>query len=296
MLPETAAGSGLLIDIKPAAARMDTKKLVFIDVDGTLTFPGTNTLPESAADAVRKAQEQGHVLFLCSGRNHAMLKPLLKHPFAGAVASAGGYIFAGDRVIFDCPMEQRDFETAMRLFHDNGVFRTIEAKDAAWCDEGMGAFLAEASGGNSEQIRWREAIEKELGIEPIRKYDGSPVYKIIFMCKNAGQIEPAQTELGGKYNFLIWDGSENGILNGELVNRRFDKGKGVRIASEALGFGLADTIRIGDSLNDLEMIETVGTSVCMENGSQVLKERSSIVCPAVDRDGLAWTFRKLGLI
>jgi len=49
-------------------------------------------------------------------------------------------------------------------------------------------------------------------------------------------------------------------------------------------------------MNDLEMIETVAHSVCMENGSDRLKESADLVCPAVDRDGLAWAFEKLELI
>ena len=48
--------------------------------------------------------------------------------------------------------------------------------------------------------------------------------------------------------------------------------------------------------NDKEMIETVGFSVCMENGSPNLKAISDMVCPAVEEDGLAWAFEKLGLI
>ena len=48
-------------------------------------------------------------------------------------------------------------------------------------------------------------------------------------------------------------------------------------------------------MNDLEMIETVGTSVCMANGSQKLMEMSDIVCPAVTEDGLAKAFKDLGL-
>lgn len=77
-------------------------KSVFLDIDGTLTSPGSNEPPESALRAVRKAQELGHKVFLCSGRNYDMLKPLLKFGFDGAVASGGGYVFAGDDVLYDC--------------------------------------------------------------------------------------------------------------------------------------------------------------------------------------------------
>ena len=44
------------------------------------------------------------------------------------------------------------------------------------------------------------------------------------------------------------------------------------------------------------MIETVGTAVCMDNGSPALKEKSRLICPAVEEDGLYWGFEKLGLI
>ncbi len=86
------------------------------------------------------------------------------------------------------------------------------------------------------------------------------------------------------------------VINGELINRKFDKGRGVLRVAEAFGVDIADTIGFGDSMNDLEMIETVGTSVCMDNGSPALKQRSDIVCPAVEQDGLAWAFEKLGLV
>ena len=53
-------------------------------------------------------------MFLCTGRNPAMLAPVLALGFDGAVAGAGGYVFTGDRVLFDCPMEKEEFETGLR--------------------------------------------------------------------------------------------------------------------------------------------------------------------------------------
>ena len=81
------------------------KKLIFLDIDGTLTPAGSNTPPESAMKAVKLAQAKGHKIFLCTGRNPAMLAPVLALGFDGAVAGAGGYVFTSDEVLFDCPME-----------------------------------------------------------------------------------------------------------------------------------------------------------------------------------------------
>ena len=246
--------------------------------------------------AIRKAQDRGHLVFLCTGRNPAMLAPVLALGFDGAVAGAGGYVFAGDRVLFDCPMEQEQFETGMRLLKENGVFRTIEARDATWGDEDLGDFLAQAGEGNSELVRWRKALAQQLNIRPMSEYDGSPIYKIVFMCKTAQQLQPARDALEKDYNFVVQDVAAHQCLNGELINRKFDKGRGVRIVADTFGVPLADMVGFGDSMNDLEMIQSVGTSVCMENGSPSLKKVSSLVCPSVEQDGLAWGFEKLGLV
>lgn len=272
------------------------KKLIFLDIDGTLTAPGSNVPPQSALDAIRAAQAQGHKVFLCTGRNYDMLRPLLAYGFDGAVASGGGYVFMGDQVLFDCPMTEEQKERALRLFAEGGVLRTIEARDASYCDPGMGEFLQQCSGGNSELLRWREALEKDLGIRPMAEYDGRPIYKVVFMCARAEQLAGAIRELEGEFYFLVQDLAGANCLNGELVNRKFDKGSGIRQVCRALDMPLSDIVGVGDSMNDLEMIETVGIGVCMANGSPNLKKRSDLVCPSVDEDGLAWAFRELGLV
>ena len=272
------------------------RKLIFLDIDGTLTVPGHNEPPESALEVIREARERGHKVLLCTGRNPDMLAPVLQYGFDGAVAIGGGYVVLDDEVLFDYPMTERQRDEAMRLFKENGIFRTIEAKDASYCDEGMGEFLKHSSGGNSELLRWREAIERDLKIRPISEYDGRPIYKIVFMCSKAEQLAPAIEKLNGEFYFLVQDMVAANCINGELINRKFDKGTGVRRVAEVLGIPLEDTIGFGDSMNDAEMIETVGVGVCMENGSPALKKMSDLVCPSVENDGLAWAFRELGLV
>lgn len=272
------------------------RKLLFLDIDGTLTPAGSNEPPASAMKAIRAAQAAGHRVFLCTGRNPDMLAPVLALGFDGAVACGGGRVFAGERVLYDCPMPDADRVTALRLLKDNGVFRTIEAVDATFGDEDLGDFLAQAGEGNSELVRWRKALAEQLNIRPMGQYDDRPIYKVVFMCTRMDQLDDAKKALEERYNFVVQDVAAHNCLNGEIVNKAFDKGKGVRIVAEAFGFDIADTIGFGDSMNDLEMIQTVGTSVCMDNGSPALKAISDIVCPAVEDDGLAWAFEKLGLL
>ena len=161
-------------------------KLIFLDIDGTLTMPGSNEPPQSALDAIRASQRKGNLVFLCSGRNPGMLEPLLKYGFDGVIACAGGYVTVGDELIYDMPMAGEEMELAVEKLHGEGVFCTIECKDGAFGDENLGAFLDKHAGedgkGNSEIERWRKALASSLHIRPISEYDGTPAYKVVIMC------------------------------------------------------------------------------------------------------------------
>ena len=271
-------------------------KLIFLDIDGTLTRPGENTPPESALKAIRAAQEKGNKVFLCTGRNPAMLAPLLKYGFDGYIGCGGGYVKLGDRLLYDCPMTAEQRDTALDTLHRNGVFCTIESEGGSWGDENLEAFLSSQGEGNSEIERWRKALASNLGIRPMQEYDGSPVYKVVVMCTDSKMLDEAKAALENEFNFVMQEVKEHSCINGELINRKFDKGKGVRLIAAELGVDIKDTIGFGDSMNDLEMIEAVGCGVCMENGAEMLKARADMVCPAVGEDGLAQGFAKLGLV
>lgn len=272
-------------------------KLIFLDIDGTLTEPGSNVPPESALKAIRRTQEKGNLVFLCTGRNYAMLKPLLEYGFDGMVASAGGYVTIRDQVIYDHPMPQEDLEKALEVLHRNGVFCTVETKDATYGDENLGDFLSQASGNNSEIERWRKALSETLHILPMKDYDGRPAYKIVIMCQEAEQLSEARDLFEKDYDFCIQEVTAHGnCQNGELINRAFDKGRGIRMIAETLNVPIEDVYGFGDSMNDLTMIETVGVSVCMANGAEALKAISDLVVPSVTEEGLFKGFEQLGLI
>ena len=105
-------------------------KLIFLDVDGTLTPPGGQEPPESAVRAIKRAQERGHKVFLCSGRNNAMMEPLYKYGFDGGIASCGGYVYAGDEVLYDCPLtEEQKHKLITLMKKDNPDLVTDMRRD-----------------------------------------------------------------------------------------------------------------------------------------------------------------------
>lgn len=286
------------IDITSKKGVSMEQKIIFLDIDGTLTEPGKNVPPESALEAIRRAREKGHTVFLCTGRNYDMLKPLLAYEFDGFIASAGGYIRCGDDTIYDCPMTEVQRTTALEVFERNGIFRTVECRDGSYTDEGFKEFLRKHAleSGNSEFLRWREQIEKSLNIRPMCDYRGQAVYKMILMIDDETKLKEPMEVLGEAFNFCIQEKNEQGFINCELVNKKFDKGQAVERVCQHLGILPSNTYAFGDSMNDLEMLEIAGTSICMENGCEQLKKVADDICPSVTKNGLYQAFEKYGLL
>ena len=72
-------------------------KAVFFDIDGTLiegTHPDYRYMRENVQKAIRKLQEQGHYVFIASGRSLAFLDEKIRNfGFDGYVLLNGSVIF-----------------------------------------------------------------------------------------------------------------------------------------------------------------------------------------------------------
>ena len=282
---------------------MDTR-LIFLDIDGTFIEPGRMEAPDSAVEAVRSARANGHEVFLCTGRNYKMTAPVLHYGFDGYVCSAGGYVVCGQDVLFDCPMDRAQSEGLRAVLEAHGVECTLEAKNATY---GGAQMIQRLSGYqakqdaplNSELERWRRAFADGMLIRPLEEYKGEPIYKICYIAQDAASLLPAKEAYGGQFNFCeteTFKPEGPACINGELINRKFNKGEGIRRICQHLGLTTAAAVAFGDSENDLEMTDVAAVSYCMANGSPALKARCTHVCPAVNEDGIATAFQELGLI
>ena len=81
---------------------MSRQKIVFLDIDGTLVGYDAK-IPPSAFQALELAKQNGHRLFICSGRPLCAIYPWLLEafPFDGIVAAGGGQAFVGERCVFE---------------------------------------------------------------------------------------------------------------------------------------------------------------------------------------------------
>lgn len=279
------------------------RKLIFLDIDGTLLPPGDMLIPDSTLQALRAARANGHKLFLCTGRNLRMTAPLLEYGcFDGAICSAGGYVLCDGQVLVDLPMEPEQCSGLSAVLEQHGVDYTLESRDETFAGPKMTArwkFTADAPDKplNSEAARWRKAMQDGMSLTPLSRYDGQPIYKIVYIAEHLHDLDEAKRLYQDQFVFCEsnLDTMDDGMMNGELINRKFDKGTGIRAICRHLGHPQKDTIGFGDSDNDLQMTQAAGISVCMGNGSERLKQLCDRIAPTVYEDGLAREFAALGL-
>lgn len=274
------------------------QKLIFLDIDGTLTEPGKNIPPASAVEAVCRARKNGHKVVLCSGRNYGLLSPLLQFGFDGFISSAGGYIEYGGHIVYDCPMTRAQQDRVLKVLQENGVYYIIETRNHSYSDESFKEFLKNCirSDANSELLRWQKHIESDQFTRPMTEYRLEPIYKAVFMSPGMDRLQNPIQCLQDEFHFCIQDENAHSIINGDLINKAFDKGTAVQRLCGHLDIAQKDTIAFGDSMNDLEMLQTAALGICMENGSMELKRLADEICSPFNEDGLYKSFEKLNLI
>ena len=72
----------------------------------------------------------------------------------------------------------------------------------------------------------------------------------------------------------------------DLTLKGVSKAVGIQKLVEALHKDIKDTIAFGDGRNDLEMLETVGIGVAMDNAVPEAKAVADEICPDVNDDGI----------
>ena len=83
---------------------------------------------------------------------------------------------------------------------------------------------------------------------------------------------------------------------GEILIRDVSKATGLADVAAYLDVPIADTVAIGDSTNDMEVLSAAGVSVAMGNAHDDVKAGADIVTDPIDDDGLAKALTRLGLV
>lgn len=275
------------------------KKAIFLDVDGTLVA-NHGKMTEQVKKAITLARNQGHKVFICTGRNKIGIRNELEEVnFDGFIASAGSYIEVADEVVHSRYYDRKLIEKACDVFNRNNIVYNYECTDITYMSPKMMEFFV---GGNNEEAtnsemeRLKAEQSDKFNVRDMNEYDGRGIHKISFIAMKQEDFDHAFKELKENFNFVVHDmfGSKN--INGEIMSKLDNKGTGIKRIVDYLNIDMEDTIGFGDSMNDYEMIKVCHHAVVMENGVKELKQYASSICESVEDDGIYHELKRLGLL
>lgn len=280
------------------------KKIIFLDVDGTLINYET-ILPDSAAKAVNMARANGHKVYICTGCSKAEIeqRDFKDMKLDGMIGANGGYVEDNGNVVMHQSLTRDDVKAIVDWCNDRQIGFYLEANSGMYIND---YYLDQGPKALAQYVLGKGATLEEaesFGVKAMNQYihlKGEDLYredvnKISFVLRDY------QDHLDSKVDFpdLIantWGGKGEAALFGDLGPKGITKKHAIEVLLDYLGASVEDTISFGDAKIDLSMFECCKFNVAMGNGGPEIKAAADYITDDVDDDGLYNAFKYLKLI
>ncbi len=267
-------------------------KLVALDLDGTL-FDNNSRISERNLTAIRSITDKGIHVVISTGR------PFEGIPFDQIKGTGINYaITANGSGIYEISTGKCLYENAMDEELVTPILNFLLTRDIH-----MDAFIG---GKGYTPVQCVETAQKLTVPSSIKNYiitTRTRLYNILqFIHENQLKVQkmtlnfyPAADgtliDRETVRKFLVSNPSITTVCGGynnlEFTRADANKGVGLRKLAEILGVNPDATMAIGDTENDLAIIEAAGIGVAMGNATDAVKARADYVTTTNTKDGVA---------
>lgn len=265
------------------------RKVVFFDIDGTLTSELDGSIPENTKDAIRRARENGHLMFLNTGRCMQNVEERFREiGFDGYVCGCGTNIYCLEQgvmkeVLYEGQSHQITLEILQQarkfpldLFFESKKEITIDSLRPLITSDGISLY--------------HSLTERNYDLTHNPEEEDFICDKFVIWFENIGDLEEFRT-VSDKY----FDCIDRGGNFREFVPHGYSKATGIQFIIDRYGLSLDDAYAIGDSNNDLPMLTYVKNSIAMGNSSPAsLFEKVAYVTAKSSENGIGQALEHFG--
>lgn len=248
-------------------------KLIFFDVDGTLSYQG-NIIP-SVIEAFNELKKE-HKVIIATGRCPYQMKDIDKYLQAdGYIYCNGKYAKYGDKVLYNEPLDKAMLKSLFKALEEANIpysVLTSSIYKTAFTDQIINDFSHHFKFVEPKVVAKEDIFNSD--IFSINVYSQKEIREII-------NLFPELTFM--RVSPMAYD----------VVEKNCEKGNCLKYFLDYLGIKSCDTIAIGDNINDLSMLNNVNDSICMGNGNDYVKKQVKYVTKDYLDDGIMHAFTKI---
>ena len=254
-------------------------KLFVSDIDGTL-LPGGSEISAKNIEAVQKMVEAGIIVTIATGRMYEATLPVAKKlgvnvpiiTYNGAlIKTVEGEVLHSEFLPEDIIPQIIDFfrENGWHLqTYVNGVVHFVEDNERA-------KFYEKAQGVAGVYVGW-DGLKKNI----------SGICKMLSVTSGDEETDKIISMVREKFGDKIKIMKSNPIF-AEIVCPGVSKASALKILAKKLGVDRSEVMAIGDSDNDLEMLQAAGQSVAMGDGRESVKKICTYITGNCADDGFS---------
>lgn len=250
------------------------KYFVFSDIDGTL-YKKYDLLAQQTIDDVSYVQEKGIQFVLATGNPFmGKIKNLVsKLNTHFSIMSNGASIFdhQKNKLIYQSHIQQETAQKILDFANHNNFFAIWWTTDKMFCN-------------NFLHLKWKVLGPTLKNCDFVLKESNSIKSPITKM-----EIYTSKKFLATHLKFVKNQNLATALMQQnhlEITNHQTTKGDAIKWMSKFLKFDLEHTMGIGDSTNDLTMLEVVNYSYAMANAKEKVKKTAKYHTSDVLQNGL----------
>lgn len=272
-------------------------KLICIDVDGTL-LNSKHKITEATKQVLLEAHRQGVHIVISTGRMYTDAEYFsnLIGVKSAVIASNGAFIKEKDseKVIYKNVLGA---ELSLRLLE---LFRKHRVKPYFCTPQKFyyGNFMfklfyivSKLLGTRGNDIDMEYVFSWQTWQKRVCQ-EKDNIVKSEIIYRDLGLLRKLRSELEAIEELEVVDSSKYNI---EITRKDVSKGKAVALLAARYNLKREEVIAIGDSANDLSMIEYAGLGIAMGNAMDSVKEKADYVTDSHDNEGVANAIRKFVL-
>ncbi len=268
---------------------MSVKNILLFDLDGTL-LTSNKLITNATKEMLNNCQKQGHIVVLASGRPLSGILQFAKELDLNKYPS---YIIAyNGSLLYDLQREKAIYETILKQEEIKEILEHCKKfKVTTMVDHQSKMYVSDIKGYNVDYEAKGNALEL-CYIEDLIDFITFPAKKVLTSGKPDYMkeiFEQLKEPFSDKYNVMF-----TSAIYIEFNPLGVDKGDTLNHLCRYLNVDKNDCIAFGDGYNDISLLKSVKTSVCMGNGVDALKSVASFITKTNDEDGVVFALKMLG--